>query len=240
MAKSADHTTPPDPRLARDRDRIVTGEAALAVIRSKRRLLIQRRLVEIAVVAQRAQSLALEDAPLVDALKRLDTLRRQARVGDHDATTRLAELRDAGRGRCRRGAGHTLTALTRRQVRAELRLAGIRRRLLDRTASLDAGRKAALGVLVARAGRRGLAPNQLKTLAADIARTLNAGTPETIQRLEDVGLNHRRLLLATRQLLVRLPPRDLIALGAPLLAQGLDAWPTDVVLGALIEIGRTP
>ena len=235
MAKSADHTGPHDLRIARDRDRLVTGEAALAVIRSKRRLLIQRRLVEIAVVAKKAQSLSLEDPPLLDALKRLDTVRDQARNGDHDAATRLAELRDAGRGQCRRGAGSALTALTRRQVRAELRLAGIRRRLLDRTASVDAGRKAALGVLVARAGRQRLAPNELRPLAADIARTLNACTPETIQHLADAGLRHRRMLLATGRLVVRLAPRDLIALGAPLLAQGLDAWPADAVLGALVH-----
>ena len=126
MAKCFDYTGTHVPRIDRDRDRIVKGEATLAVIRSKRRLLIQRRLVEIAVVARRAQSLSLEDAPLVDALKRLDTVRNQAEDGDQDAVTRLAELRDGGQGQCRRGAGNTLTALTRRQIRAELRLAGIR------------------------------------------------------------------------------------------------------------------
>ena len=224
----------PNPRQAADRRQLARAESALAVIRRKRRLLIQRRLAQVAAVADKARCLALEDAALVNTLADLDTIHVLAQAGDRDAAGRLAAWREAGRGVCRRGNGEALASLTRRQVRAEMRLAGMKRRMNDRAVALDAGRKAALGALVVRAGRHGLSPGELKGLAAALAQTLNAASTETIRRFGEAGLRHRRLLLASGRLSVKTAPRDLIALGAPLLAHGLDAWTSDTVLGGLI------
>ena len=237
IRKRPDTIVPPDPRQAKDRERIAKTEAALEAIRRKRRLVIARRLIQVAAIAESVGNLAIADGPLVSALMQLDALRTQTAMGDQDAGARIAEWRAAGHGACRRGSGGALVSLTRRQVRAEMRLAGMKRRLHDRAVALDAGRKTALGALVVRAGRHALSPpDELKSLATVLAQTLITASTETLSRLGDAGLLQRRRLLAGGRLHVSMAPRDLIALGAPLLAQNLDRWPADAVLGAMVEI----
>ena len=213
-------------------------EIALAIIREERKRLVQERLKQVAALAERAGVLNIDEAALTGLLIGLHQRVDQARNGDPEASRLLAGLCKAARSLPNPQSGAALARQCRRQARAATRLAGAKRRLRDVAAAADAGRKDALGNLVVRAEQHRLPHEDLDRLAGAIAQVLKKATDSQIETLAETGLQHRRKLLAIRYTPPRLAPQHLIALGAPLLKYGLDAWAPDAVLGGLILLAE--